>query len=251
MIESLLSRILCHFPNWYRYLLLLKTPFNSEKAAYIQLIHRGDVILEIGANTGYFTRLFSHLTGSSGKVIAFEPIPKTRLSLVDNVKAWGLRNVLIMAYAVSDRNCDATMFVPGVIHGQASLKQHMQGGWGQDMGIEKVSVKCRTLDDMSELSALPSLDFIKVDVEGAELLVLKGARQLLFRYHPILHLEIEAAWMKAFAYSPEDLETYLRELGYRHFTSYDRHWQPLENLSTHKGGFNVVCTTNTLPRPSF
>jgi FkbM family methyltransferase len=226
--------------------LLLHRPFNSEKAAYLRLVKRGSVVLEIGANLGYFTRLFSHLVGPRGKVVAFEPIPQTRKTLLQNVQTLGAGNVCILPFAIAEQAGEATMFVPGRIHGQASLQRHSEGGWGTGETVETVIVECMPLDRVGEVAALPRVDFIKVDAEGAELPVLKGARQLLLRDHPLLHLEIEPTWMRAFNYSPEDLESYLRGLGYRYFTSYCKDWQPLENLGSLDGGFNVVCSADNM-----
>jgi len=84
------------------------------------------------------------------------------------------------------------------------------------------------------------IDFMKVDVEGAELQVLKGARDILVRDHPILHLEIEERWMISFGYGASEVELFLRSIGYSHFASYEKNWIALESLQGFTGT-NIVC----------
>jgi hypothetical protein len=93
------------------------------------------------------------------------------------------------------------------------------------------------------MKALGRLDFIKVDTEGAELPALQGMRSLLEQYHPILHLEVETAWMSAFGYGVVELEAFLRDLGYNYFWTYGRTPAPLASLVDLHQSANVICGT--------
>lgn len=146
-----------------------------------------------------------------------------------------------MPYAVSDEVGEFTMFIPGEVHGQASLKRHRDLGWQKSGLISSANVQCMPLTMVDQVRDLDNIDFIKVDVEGAELQVLKGARDILVRDHPILHLEIEERWMKSFGYGASEVELFLRSIGYSHFVSYERSWIALESLQGFTGT-NIVCT---------
>jgi len=208
---------------------------------YLSLVKKGDVVLEVGANTGCFTVLFSHLAGRKGRVLAFEPVPNTRSMLAKNVAEAALENVEIFPFALGDTDGDSLMYVPGIIHGQASLRRHENEGWGADQDVETVSVLCRQLDALDDVITLSRLDFVKIDAEGSELAVLRGARQILRSQQPLLHLEIEPAWMDAFHYRLEDLAGVLKELGYTRFYSYGRSLVPVRSLDELAKAGNVIC----------
>jgi len=243
MNRLLLERILCRIPSVYRILLNFRKPFNCEKSTYLKLVRRGDAVIEVGANLGYFTGLFGNIVGSKGVVLAFEPIPHTREQLLLNTEK--LKQVSILPYAISDQQGDFEMFIPGCIHGQASLRQHSSSGWKTVDKVTSVTVKCKALSEITQVRSLSRIDFMKVDVEGAELLVLKGARDILMRDHPILHLEIEDRWMNAFGYGASEIESFLRSIGYTYFATYDRDWIVLDSIGG-LDGVNVVCARKPL-----
>lgn len=240
MIKRLIEQKLCQVPAIYRELVKLRTPCNQEKLAYLKLVRNGDVVVEVGANLGYFTRLFGYLVGNKGSVVAFEPVPQTREKLISNVRH--LKQVLILPYALSNERGKFKMFIPGDTHGQASLKMHLDSDWLSSGEVTSVSVECMPLAAIREICALDRIDFIKIDAEGSELFVLIGARDILLRDHPILHLEIEETWVKAFNYNIEELETFLRSVGYTIFLTYDFDWISIDSL-TGFSGTNVVCAS--------
>jgi FkbM family methyltransferase len=242
MIKRLIEKALCRVPSIYRALVRLRNPCNYEKLAYLKLVKPNNVVVEVGANLGYFTRLFANLVGTKGSVLAFEPIPSTREQLLRNVN--NLKQVTILPYAISDEVGKFMMYVPGDIHGQASLKMHSRSGWGAAGEVTSVSVECIPLALIKQVKALAHIDFMKVDVEGAELQVLKGAREILVRDHPILHLEIEERWMTSFGYGADEVESFLRSIGYTFFVAYDKDWIALDSLTGFAGN-NVVCAVDS------
>jgi FkbM family methyltransferase len=238
MSKKVLQSILCRVPSVYGAYLSLRRPFNAEKKVYLKLVKRGSVVIEVGANLGYFTRLFGDLVGPNGRVIAFEPVPQTREQLL--VRVGDLSWITVLPYAVSDVVGEFSMYIPGKIHGQASLRRHCDLGWSSYELVSSVNVQCMPLVMIDQIKDLEKIDFIKVDVEGAELQVLKGARDILARDHPILHLEIEERWMKSFGYGVREVELFLRSIGYSHFASYEKNWIALESLQNITDT-NVVC----------
>ena len=149
-------------------------PIYGEKAIR-RALKEGDVVFDIGAHNGVFTTLFSHLVGASGKVYAFEPNPEVLLTLRRTVEE--LDNVVLYPFALSNESRKAKLVIPGD-PSMASLSDWFDGAHGHTHTVE---CELRRLDDLVEADALPLPNFIKCDVEGAELSVFKGAEKCLNR----------------------------------------------------------------------
>ncbi|MBW7935703.1 MAG: FkbM family methyltransferase [Flavobacteriales bacterium] len=143
------------------------------------------IIMDIGANYGLYTRFMAELTGPKGQVYSFEPIPTMYHVLKNNVSKLKLTQVQIITMAVSNKTGKATMQVPTYKDGsenfyEASLK-HTDGNSG-------ISVETIRLDDKFE--HIPSLDFIKIDIEGHEPEALEGAKNTITKHRPVMLIEI-------------------------------------------------------------
>jgi FkbM family methyltransferase len=136
-------------------------------------IKPGDVVLDLGANIGYFTLLFARLVGPSGKVYAFEPAPDTFAVLARNVEENGYTNVTLVAKAVSNVNGHAQL----TIHDDNPGINEMAAGGADTRSARVDTVR---LDDY--LAGYQGrIDFIKMDIEGMEPFALEGMQQLLDR----------------------------------------------------------------------
>lgn len=147
-----------------------------QSAAFQRLIRPGSVVFDVGAHVGYYTVLSSVLAGPSGKVIAFEPLPANLKYLRRHLRLNGCDNVRVLTNCVGEGSSIARF---DDSHGT---------GVGHLASEGTLEVQVRSLDEMVESGALPIPQFIKIDVEGAELLVLRGAERLMRRHHPILVL---------------------------------------------------------------
>jgi FkbM family methyltransferase len=163
----------------------LATAVEPEESALRPLILSGQTVLDIGANFGVFTKLFSQLVGPDGSVLAFEPVPQTFRTLAAGVERFHLRNVQAINKAVSDQIGTALMEVPQYVEskGENLYAAHIVSA--QD-SRKTFAVNRVTIDSLQ----LPRVDFIKIDVEGHELEVLRGSRETLAKYHPILMVEV-------------------------------------------------------------
>jgi FkbM family methyltransferase len=172
-----------------------------EEAEVRRLIAKGDTVLDIGANFGVFTKLFSELVGPQGSVISFEPIPQTFRTLAAGVKRYHLDNVRVFNKALSDIVGTVQMFVPQYADApgdnlyEASIVSNSQSQ--NTLTIDSVSI-----DSLQ----LPRVDFMKIDVEGHELNVLQGGRRTLEQHHPTLMVEVS---------SPGTADFLCKEMGYR------------------------------------
>ena len=131
-------------------------------------ITEGMTIVDIGANIGYFTLIAAELVGKKGKVFAFEPEPHNFDLLVRNIALSGYDNIIPIQKAISDRNGKAKLFVDRISFGSHSL---MGAGKGFAQGV--IEVETQTLDDYFKDYA-DGIGLIKIDVEGAEAVALRG-----------------------------------------------------------------------------
>jgi len=133
------------------------------------------VFWDIGANVGFYSLLASKLVGA-GKVFAFEPAPRNVCYLKKHLALNRVSNVEVLAIAVSDRN------------GVASFAAEQTGFMGRLSGEGSLAVSTSTMDSLvAEGKVLPP-DYVKMDIEGAELLALRGGRETFQRFHPVLFL---------------------------------------------------------------
>ena len=137
-----------------------------------KVLKPGMVVLDVGANIGLLTRHFCEAVGPSGKVFAFEPDPENFSCLEFNTKGCGNRSVHQLA--ISDANGTAHLYLNARSStGNSLLNQSDAAG--------SVEVECRTIDTFLSENRVTQIDFIKIDVEGAELKVLQGMRETLRR----------------------------------------------------------------------
>jgi len=154
------------------------------------LIKPGDSVLDIGANVGWYTNHLSPLVGGSGKVYSIEPIPETFALLSAVVGELGLSNVESLNCAMSETDSSALMELPLWDNRtpnsyQAKIVANTQA----TDGLRQYTVQTRSIDSL--FLGLPgTISFIKCDVEGHELSVIKGAGKLLEKHKPALLLEV-------------------------------------------------------------
>lgn len=135
----------------------------------------GDVFYDIGANAGYFTLVAARAVGPTGKVIAFDPNPKNVLTVREQISLNGLESICtVEPLAVSDE-CGSFHFVVTAVNANAHLQEIGAPHVGDEGKI--IEVQSVTLDKFVADHPFPAL--IKMDVEGAEVAVLKGSRELL------------------------------------------------------------------------
>ena len=149
----------------------------NKRLAFERLIPTGAVTYDIGANVGYFSLLASELAGPEGQVYAFEPLPRNVEFLRKHIRINHIENIEVVEAAVSDHSGEAHFDL-----GASSAMGHLTESGG-------IQVRRVALDEMLAAGELRPPDYMKVDVEGAEFEALKGARQLLEKYHPVLFLD--------------------------------------------------------------
>jgi FkbM family methyltransferase len=148
----------------------------EKRRIFEKTVTEGSIVFDIGAHVGFYTLLASVLVGPRGKVFAFEPLPCNLRYLREHLRLNALSNVTVIEAAVSDCSGIAS-FGEGPNSSMAHISS--QGG---------LRVKTVSLDDLISRGEIPVPNTIKIDVEGAEMLVLTGATSLLASAHPTLFL---------------------------------------------------------------
>ena len=193
-------------------------------AAISSGLSEGSVMFDVGAHVGYDTLKASVKVGDKGRVVAFEPNPNTVTMLRSNIAASGAHNVIVEPIACTDTEQMLTLFdaTPGGNSGSSSLSQRNAGTISRPY-----VVRGRRIDDVVAELGLTRVDVFKADVEGAELLVLRGAAETLNRFHPKLILEVVPRQLANMNTSVAELESFIKTLGYNSTRAVDyknREW---------------------------
>ena len=175
---------------------------------------RGDDVVDVGANFGLHTLSAANLVGERGRVLAFEPIPANLELLWRNLRLNRLeRRVTVAPQALSDS--DEALLEMHYVPGEPDLTASLRPGPGSPQTI-------RVMNSRLDAYAFPegfSSRLIKIDVEGAELSVLRGARETLRLFHPLLLVKVHGFALPAFGESVATLESFLEEMGYQQIAS--------------------------------
>lgn len=155
------------------------------------IIQPGDTVLDVGANMGYITARLADYVGPAGRVIAFEPVPDTYQMLEATVRGLHLRDrVQTHRACVSDQAGTVTMAIPEYERGGENLyESHVVESDHQVSGMRQVSTQAVTLDGL--VSPDQPVRLIKIDVEGHERAVIRGASRLILQSRPALLIEVD------------------------------------------------------------
>jgi FkbM family methyltransferase len=142
------------------------------------------VFLDIGANTGIYTiKVAKFFYERGGTVVALEPFPDILATLYQNILVNGFTNVRLRSFCVGEHAHAATFWMNFKRPASFSLVR-------RDEAASCLSTLILTLDEAFEWEELGRLDYIKIDVDGAEAQVLSGARKTIIKYRPIIQLEV-------------------------------------------------------------
>jgi len=133
----------------------------------------GMTVVDVGANHGWFSLLAASEMGDRGRVIAIEPCPENCYWLKRSIEANGFRSIELRQHAISSHNGTAILRLATTSGGHSLRPTTWQRSGGE------IRVVTSTLDDLLQELCVSHVDILKIDVEGAELLVLEGARRFL------------------------------------------------------------------------
>ncbi len=205
------------------------------------VVRTGDVCLDVGANMGWYTTLLRQKSGPDGEVHAFEPVPTIFGALQRNVSLLpDSSNVHINNLALGDTHGTVELHIfAGLPNGHTSISTMGRSDYST------VQSQLVTLDSYMDEKTVGHVDFVKVDIEGAELTFFKGANRLFEQdVPPIWMIEMALGTTKGFGYFPQDLIDYMTK-----FARYDFYavLEPKGLLKRVEGfppddiGANVLC----------
>jgi FkbM family methyltransferase len=165
----------------------------AETAALRASLPNGGTFVDVGANWGYFTLVAAHAVGSAGRVVALEPDPRMHAELAANLARNGIRNVTALAVAAADRAGEATLSGYAEADRNRGVSSLVAAPAGD---APSFAVRTAPLDDLLDELGIGAVDLVKIDVEGAEELVVRGMarglvegryRRVLVELHPGQH----------------------------------------------------------------
>lgn len=196
--------------------LALTGEWEHDDTQYLKkIIKSGQRVIDVGAYDGFHTILFSKLVGEKGRVYAFEPLKSMYKELEENISLNNIQgNTVLLKYALGENAGKFKIYVPERMgKGAASLSK-------RGISVEEEICEVITLDSYVKKEKIAKIDFIKCDIEGAELMAFRGAKNVLKNHRPSLMVEVTRGSSAAFGYTPEILLDFLEGFGYDFFFIY-------------------------------
>jgi FkbM family methyltransferase len=180
-----------------------KTLWEPDIGFLRQFVRPDDWIVDVGANVGFFSRQFCKWVSGSGRVLAFEPEGENFRSLEQAAAIQPLKGVLVVRQCLV-ADADTTL----------RLALNPDNPADHRIGMDGIPTPAVRLDTAMRTLDWPRVGLLKIDVQGAEGLVLNGAIETLKRNRPAIFIEIDEAALRRFGSSPEHIERQLASLGY-------------------------------------
>lgn len=174
----------------------------QQTSVFLSRLEAGNIVLEVGANTGYYALLAADRIGPHGHVHVFEIQP----SMIDILRRNVIRNALSDRVTVVEAGCFSSA-------GEAIIEARGDPGSAR-IGFAPggIRVPLITLDEYVKKAALEHVDVVLIDAEGADFEILKGAKRTLERFQPAVIAEVHH--LAAFGGSEEELREYMAQFGY-------------------------------------
>ncbi|MDW8055004.1 MAG: FkbM family methyltransferase [Anaerolineae bacterium] len=207
------SKMRVTLPEWVSSQIFLEGKVDSELTETLfYLLKPGQTFVDIGAHIGYFSLLACHRVGNSGQVHAIEPTPSTFEVLRTNLHG---RNTRVYPFALWSEPASLTFYVcdQRFSNHNSAFPSRLPFSPRRPLNPRPITVKALKLDTLVEQQGIEP-NVIKIDAEGAELHILRGAKHTLMKYRPIVILEIVDLGVAGFASGAQIVELMQRDYGY-------------------------------------
>ena len=218
-----------------------------EMELFKQMVKEGMVVVDIGANIGYYTLIAAKLVGNKGTVYAFEPMPSNYELLCKNIEVNGYTNVVPVQKAVSNKQGEAKFWFEGDWSGSPSFSKYCVLAVSKHETLEKggfIEVETISLDEFFENTVKNiKADVIKVDTGGGEGLIIDGAEKVLKSNNLKIFLEFWPDALRDLGTEPVELLCKLQEFGFeiRFINETKQCPEPLDRGKAKVGlGFNLL-----------
>jgi len=198
---------------------------------YTRFLRDGDRCIDVGAHVGRHSIPMAHCVAPSGKVYAFEPLPGIFNQLKTRVEEMGLSSIISTRQcALSDAGGDADFVL---VHEAPEYSGLRPRHYDMQVTTERIRVQTSRLDDLFETKAR-AIRYIKIDCEGGELGVLRGASDLLRRDRPVVSFECGDSSLEAYDYDSGEI--------YDFFAAHDYNIRSITQLPLDRAAFIVAAS---------
>lgn len=179
-----------------------------DSAMIFELVEDDALVFDIGGNIGYYSIALAKMKHCT--IHAFEPVASTYKQFIANAYYNGVQDrVRINNFGLFDKSGELTFYVYKQDFGNASAAiMH------EEKDNEKIICKVEQLDEYVKAQGVERIDFIKLDVEGAEIFALRGGLKSIEKYKPILFVEMLRKWAAKYGYHPNEIIAMLEQIGY-------------------------------------
>ena len=230
-----------------------RVPF-LEKELFLlnQLVRAGDVCLDVGAAGGAHLLVMARRVGESGRVLGVEPRPASFRALRRLVNLLGVAGrVRLTAVALADQVGAQSLRVPVVptrAHFRGSTTDPAEAAAFAGLPAREIEVRTTTLDELVAAEGLERVDVLKCDVEGAELLVLAGASDVLERLRPVVILEADDEHQRRYDASAQDVLDAVTAHDYRVYRFRRGRLEPVDGVVAGEDDYVFVPRERDVPR---
>ena len=221
---------------------LLGKKFEPEVYILDKFIKPGAICFDVGAAYGRYTLVMSRLAGAAGRIYCFEPGDYSYQVLNNVVKFHRLKNVTLLKKGLSDEPGFVKLSIPLKNKGKlgASLA-HL--GPAENANYLSQAIEVTTIDDYCLSSGINRLDFIKCDVEGAELLVVKGGEKIINTCKPTVFCEVEKDFLRRFGFLSAQLYGFFEEKGYKAYVLEENKLEEVNQIENN-GNYFFIAASN-------
>ncbi len=227
--------------------------YESEVSNFlVRVLKEGDTFVDIGAHIGYFSLLATKFVGRKGRVLAVEPDDDNLAQLTKHKELNDAANLEIFPYVLGEREEEKTFYVNSDNDGGHSLWDVSNHAFNKKSAVDRITrkVQTKTLDTLTEEAMPDAIKLLKIDTEGAEPLIMQGARKT-FETTPIQFIvsEINEFGLAQLGSSQMEYRAQMKELGYDTFFLDEKYGFPTllpETVAVVSGKsmvFNVLFST--------
>ncbi len=177
---------------------------------FAQYLKTGAVFYDIGANVGFFSIVAAKLVGDSGKVIAFEPGKDNAQAIRHNAALNNFKQIEVIEKAISNTSGSGQLLLAKYSGGHALATADAPPDLAGEITVDVVSI-----DDLIAQKLIVPPNFVKVDVEGAELDVLKGMKETIKTYQPTIIYEVDDGDRTTYERKYQELANFMHSLDYK------------------------------------
>jgi FkbM family methyltransferase len=207
-----------------------------------RLISPGDVCFDVGAAGGTYTWLLSRYSSPGGAVFSFEPRPRSARAIERFRRLAGMENVSVHQVGLAEQEKSVTVLIPTWRGLQFTTRAFVAPDDEAEVpegftDLRPLTIQLTTLDEFVASAGVERIDFLKADVEGAELSLLEGAQASIERWHPTVLLEIEDRHLGRYGQRATDVVEFMADRGYRMLTFSDGELRPATEVVENENNY--------------